>query len=534
MFSRLSLSFDRDLTSSNLLDELLRRTGDRIVSYENDQPQYLSELHSDVCTLSRFLVEEAGLEPGGLVAIYRTNDIRCFRWFLAVIRAGGIAVPLNPLLSLAEVQRIAATSGAKILVTDRAVFDRSIGSRAALPFAQWIEDDEDSSTLSGFLRPSRNCSSPPLPPANIEPTRAVAIFHTSGTSGFPKGATLSSRALLGGRSTAALVAPFLGSKDLALIALPWSHIMAVSIAIYGLIAGVPGCFLEHFDTARALDVIERRRITTFAGVPAMMAKLVNAQPAKERLASIRVWLSASDYLPVAVRQGLHEYGALFRLPGGRRVRPLLLNAYGMVELGGIVMLGLDASFLPGDGDLCIPIPPFRIRIADQAGRPVPAGTLGECLVKGPGLSSGYWNDAEGSAALFTGDRWMRTGDLAVRNVFGMVRLAGRDKDVIKCGGYSVYARELEEAMAAHPAVARAAAFGVPHAEKGEVPVGVIELRSEGGAAEEDLLVWCRERLAAYKAPRRVYVLAPGGMPQGVTSKVLKRVLLERFAGSGVQ
>ncbi len=534
MFSRLRLSFGHGVTASNLLDELLRRTGDRIVSYENDRPQYLSELHADVCSLSRFLVESAGLEPGGLVAIYRTNDIRCFRWFLAVIRAGGIAVPLNPLLSLAEVQRIAATSGAKILVTDRAVFERSIVSRQALSFDQWIEDDDDPATLDGFLRPSRDSRAPPLPAAHVKPDGTVAVFHTSGTSGFPKGVALSSRALLGGRATAALVAPFLGSNDLALIALPWSHIMAVSIAIYGLIAGVPGCFLEHFDTARALDIIERRRITTFAGVPAMMTKLVNAQPSQQRLSSIRVWLSASDHLPVSVRLRLREYGALFRLPFGRRVRPLLLNAYGMVELGGIAMLGVDASFLPGGGDLCLPIPRFKIRIADESGRSVPPGTVGECLVKGPCLTSGYWNDPGGSAALLNPDRWMRTGDLAVRNRLGMVRLVGRTKDVIKCGGYSVYARELEEAMSAHPAVARAAAFGVPHAENGEVPVGVIELRTTGGAVEQDLLLWCRDKLAAYKAPRRIHVLGPGEMPQGVTSKVLKTVLFERFARSPIQ
>jgi acyl-CoA synthetase (AMP-forming)/AMP-acid ligase II len=534
MFSRLRLSFDHSVTASSLLDELLRRTGDRIVSYENDRAQHLSELHADVCSLSRFLVETAGLEPGGLVAIYRTNDTRCFRWFLAVIRAGGIAVPLNPLLSLTEVQRIAATSGAKILVTDRAVFERSIVTREALPFEQWIEDDEESATLDGFLRPHRDCPAPPLPAALVEPDATVAIFHTSGTSGFPKGAALSSRALLGGRATAALVAPFLGSKDLALIALPWSHIMAVSIAIYGLFSGVPGCFLKHFDTARALDVIERRRITTFAGVPAMMAKLVNAQPSRQQLSSIRVWLSASDHLPVSVRLRLREYGALFRLPFGRRVRPLLLNAYGMVELGGIAMLGVDASFLPGDGDVCLPIPRFKIRVADESGRPVPNGAVGECLVKGPSLSKGYWNDPGGSAALLNDDRWLRTGDLAVRNRIGMIRLVGRAKDVIKCGGYSVYARELEEAMASHPAVARAAAFGVPHDEKGEVPVGVIELRTAGGAVEQDLLIWCRDKLAVYKSPRRIHVLDPGEMPQGVTSKVLKNVLFERFAGSAIQ
>jgi len=366
---------------------------------------------------------------------------------------------------------------------------------------------------------------------DIDLSATVAIFHTSGTSGFPKGAALSSRALLGGRSSTVFAGVFLGQKDLALIALPWSHIMAVSIALYGMMAGIRGCFLDRFDVAGAIDMVERLGVTAVVGVPAMFTRLVNSNPDPGRLKSVRVWLSASDHLPADVRQKLRKFGALFRLPAGRRIPPVLVNGYGMVELGGLAMMGVDLSFWPGSGDLCFPVPPFRIRVADEMGRPVRAGVTGECQILRRGLTPHYWKDAlkdEGNG-LLTSDGWLRTGDLATRNRLGMIRLVGRMKDVIKSGGYSVYVRELEEAIAAHPAVARAAAFGLPHKEKGEFPAAAVELRIGSKVSESELVDWCRQNLAPYKAPRRIWILEAGGLPQNHTGKVLRRALRERFA-----
>jgi acyl-CoA synthetase (AMP-forming)/AMP-acid ligase II len=260
----------------------------------------------------------------------------------------------------------------------------------------------------------------------------------------------------------------------------------------------------------------------------MFARLVNSEPDSSRLSSVRLWLSASDNLPAETRHRLRQFGALVRLPGGHRVPPVLINGYGMVELGGLAMMGIELSFLPGSGDLCFPVPPFRIRIADENGRPAPAGAVGECQIRRRGLSPHYWKDKVRDQELLTGDGWLRTGDLATRNRLGMIRLVGRMKDVIKSGGYSVYVRELEEAMVAHPAVARAAAFGLPHKEKGEIPAGAVELLDGSSASEADLLEWCRKNLAAYKAPRRIWILETGALPQNHTGKVLRRALQERF------
>ena len=376
LIRRIQIARDPTVTVANLVDELLRRKGDCEVSVFEDRPFHLAELHATICSIDAFLRNSIRLHPGEPVAIYRTNNQRCFQWFLAIIRAGGIAVPLNPMLSLSEVRRILAESGMEILVTDKAVFERNIADRSALNVRAWIQADDEAETLGGFVRVSG--SGAPLPPSAIDPAATIAVFYTSGTTGFPKGAALSSRALLGARASTVIAGFILGPKDLALVALPWSHIMAVSIALNGLMAGIRGCFLEHFNVEDALDLVERFGVTAIVGVPAMFARLVNSNPDPSRLASVRVWLSASDYLPSEVRMRLRDFGALLWLPAGRRVPPMLLNGYGMVELGGLAMLGIELPWLPGSSRLCFPVPPFRIRVADENGRHVRAGVTGEC------------------------------------------------------------------------------------------------------------------------------------------------------------
>lgn len=527
LLRRIQLSRDRNITVANLVDELLRRNRDRVVSVSENGPFYLSDLHAAICRIDAFLRRSVGLRPGEPVAIYCTNNRNCFHWFLAIIRAGGIAVPLNPQLSFSEVRRILAGSGTQVLVVDKKVFDHSIVDRGALNVRAWIQDDHETETMDGFVRVG-DCGAP-FPPAAIDPAATVAVFHTSGTTGFPKGAALSSRALLGARASTVFARLFLGSKDLALVALPWSHIMAVSIALYGLMAGVRGCLLERFDVENALDMVERFRVTAFVGVPAMLARLVNSNPDPDRLASVRVWLSASDYLPGEVRDRLRTFGGLLRLPGGRRIPPVILNGYGMVELGGLAMMGIELSLFPGSGQLCVPVPPFRVRIVDEKGRRVRTGRTGECQIRRHGLNPHYWKDKDRNNGLLTSDGWLRTGDLATRNRLGLIRIVGRIKDVIKSGGYSVYARELEETVLAHPEVVRAVAFGLPHTEKGEVPVAAVELQPGAPATEDVLLAWCRQRLAAYKAPRRIWIVETGSLPQTHNGKLMRRVLRERFA-----
>ena len=178
------LARDRKVTVANLVDELVRRKGNGEVAVYESGVFHLSDLHGEICSIDGFLRRDLALRPGQTVAIFRSNNRECFHWFLAIIRAGGIAVPLNPQLSLTEVRRILADSGTEILVTDKAVFEGTIGQREALEVRTWIQADEEEQTLGGFLRVSGTHTT--LPPTDIDPAATVAIFHTSGTSGFPK------------------------------------------------------------------------------------------------------------------------------------------------------------------------------------------------------------------------------------------------------------------------------------------------------------------------------------------------------------
>lgn len=215
IFRRFQLARDRNVTVANLVDELVRRKGDYEVSVGDDGRFHLTDLHSDICSIDAFLRSSIALRPGQPVVIYRSNNRRCFHLFMAIIRAGGIAVPLNPLLSLAEVRRILADSGADILVTDKAVFERNITDRHALNVRTWIQADDEAETLDGFVRaPSNTGTERVFPPTSIDPAATIAIFHTSGTSGFPKGAALSSNALLGARASTVLAGTFLGPATL--------------------------------------------------------------------------------------------------------------------------------------------------------------------------------------------------------------------------------------------------------------------------------------------------------------------------------
>jgi acyl-CoA synthetase (AMP-forming)/AMP-acid ligase II len=524
MIRSLRLIRDRKLTLATLLDELLSLRPDQIVSLGEEcedsaglplPPRTLADFHREVGAMSRFLVEEAGLQRGERVAVFKANDSRCFGWFLAVIRAGGIAVPLNPMLTLPELQSIASRCEISTLITDRAIFERTILSRQAVPVRHWVQAGPGE-PLDGFLRltPDRLQASA-LPPADISPGDTVAIFHTSGTSGFPKGAKLSSRALLAGRAGALLAAPLAKGRARALFPLPWAHIMAVSAALHGLLAGVPAYFLPRFDVQAAVRAIERHRLTVVIGVPAMFIRLLNSSPSRESLASVRLWVSASDHLPAPQVRRLLDYGGVF------------VNAYGMVELGGVAMFGIASRHIRAGGEFCLRVPPFRIRVADEHGRRTRSGEVGECQIRGPGVTGAYWGDAAGTPTTLAPGGWLRTGDLAVRSSLGLVRLAGRAKDVIKCGGYSIFPGEVEEVLASHASVARAAVIGVPHAEKGEEPVAIVECHAAAASTEQELLAYCRARLAPYKVPRRFQLVPPGTMPQGQTEKILKRVLREQ-------
>jgi len=415
---------------------------------------------------------------------------------LAVSRAGGLAVPVNPRMRPEEVDHVVADSGAALVIGDPAeVEDRPPLERAA--------------------------------PAHRGDV--AALFYTSGTTGKPKGVRLTHRALLGPMVRGALY-PSALRRDEAVVALPVAHIMGFGSLLGLACAGIPAYVLPRFRPLDVLDAIERRRATMFVGVPAMYRLMLEAGAEQRDLSSIRVWASGADAMPVDLARRFKRMGSTVRLPlCGDVGEAAFVEGYGMVELGGGAAAKVSPPFadLPFADTLGFPLPGHRLKVVDDEGEEVGPGQVGELWVKGPGILEGYHNAPEATAQAVTPDGWLRTGDLARRAAFGTVAFAGRKKDVIKSGGYSVYALEVERCLEQHPDVLEAVVIGLPDDRLGEVPAAVVRLASGARSTGAEILAWAGERVADYKAPRHLRVV--DALPRTGTEKVQKRRLLDLFA-----
>ncbi len=532
---------DRGFSLSNFTDKLMEYYGERL-TVELDSPlEYAvlrgSELYASdslkfINRVGNFLLE-MGIRRGDVVAIYMENNIDMFLIMLAVFKIGAVVVPINYMLRWKEVEYVLRDSGADLLIFDRWVFHENIRDVDRLSFLRRLilaGPPEDFSPDVVILDEGLKGQSGYLSPAEVKPDDPAAIFYTSGTTGRPKGAIATGRSLISGQRMAGILMP-VRKDDLGIFSLPFAHVMGTAVAILGSFAGVRGYHLKHFDARRVLEVITDRRVTVFVGVPAMYGMLLDElrrNGDRYDLSSMRLWASAADAMPEGYVEELRRFGALFRL-GPLRVKPIFVEAYGMVELSGIATLKITLPLL-GCGRGCVgwPVPPMKIRIVDEKGRKLPPGKEGEVVVSGPGVTRGYWNNPEKTRESFTEDGWFRTGDIGRKDRLGRVYFLDRKREVIKSAGYSVFPAEVESELLTHPAVLEAAVLGVSHPTKGEVPVAVVTLKEGASVTEEDLIRWAKEHIAPYKAPRRFKIIDRGEMPYGPTGKILKRVLKERY------
>jgi acyl-CoA synthetase (AMP-forming)/AMP-acid ligase II len=434
------------------------------------------------------------IAPGDRVVVGTENGYGLFLLTLAVCAAGGIAVPVNPKSRQAEIDHIVADSGAKIVL------------RA-------LEDE---------------MSADPVMPAPAAQDQLAALFYTSGTTGKPKGAQLTNRALVGQAAKATLF-PFAIAKGEVLSGMPVAHIAGFSMLAILAGLGLPIYLLRRFRPDAALQAIETRHAIMFIGVPAMYRMMLEAGAEKCDLSSIWIWASGADAMPFELARRFQKMGRAVRVPGiGRKVgAAVFVEGYGMVELGGGVAIKLLPPGLgrPLSGLVGWPMPGYRLRVVDDEGRQVPRGAVGELVVKGPGVMRGYHGRAH-SPESFTSEGWLRTGDLARSRRLGVVEFSGRKKDVVKHGGYSVFAVEVETTLDEHPGVAESAVVGLPDDAKGEVPAAVVRRAPDATVSEEELKAWVDAKLADYKVPRQIVFVSE--LPRSSTDKVQKDELKGRF------
>jgi long-chain acyl-CoA synthetase len=266
--------------------------------------------------------------------------------------------------------------------------------------------------------------------------------------------------------------------------------------------------VPRFDPAKALAVIQRDRVTVFEGVPTMYVALLNHPGCSEvDVRSLRLCVSGGAALPVEVLRGFEEaFGCI------------ILEGYGLSETSPV------ASFNHPDrerkpGSIGTPIDGVEMRLVGLAGNEVAAGEVGEITVRGHNLMKGYWGNQDATRAAIP-DGWLRTGDLARQDEDGCYFIVDRKKDLIIRGGYNVYPREVEEVLYEHPAVAEAAVVGIPQPTYGEEVGAAVVLKPGAEATPAELQAFCRERIAAYKYPRHVWLEA--ALPKTATGKLLRR------------
>ena len=491
---RLELAVRRSLTLAEFADRLDAIWGDRVLVREYGGPELT--YHGAAKLVERWSnAIAAAVGPADRVVIATPNCYEQFLLCLAVSRAGGLPVPVNSLMRDAEIDHVINDCGAALVV-------RSVDE---------LDLDAD-----------------PCEPARPDPGDVAALFYTSGTTGKPKGAALTHRALVGQSSAAALWPGHL-RHDEVLVALPVAHIMGFITLVGMAIAALPVYFMGRFQARRVLDTIENRRCSGFVGVPAMYRMMLEAGAADHDLGSVRVWMSGADVMPGELARAFKRFGASASVPlVGGIGQAAFVEGYGMVELGGGVAAKFSPPYLPlGVGDTVgFRLPGYRFRVVDEQDRPVPMGGLGELWVRGPGVLTEYWNAPEATADALTADGWLRTGDLVRVGPLGTVMFCGRRKHTIKSGGYSVYPLEVEAALEEHPDVLEASVVGIPDDKLGEVPVAAVRIRPRSGLKPDTLMAWSEERLAHYKTPRRIVIVRD--LPRTGTEKVQKEHLIELF------
>ena len=497
-FRRVSLAFKRDFTLGNVLERLAEHNGTRRLVEEADGGLSLTYAQA-----AKRVRRWAGgiatrVEPGDRVVVATPNGYEMLLLCLAASRAGAVPVPVNAELTKAEVDHVVANSQASLVVRSASAVD------GAEPLAEAV----------------------PADPADV-----AALFYTSGTTGSPKGVELSHRALLGSFARVAAIDPLVTGRLEAVIALPIAHIMGFASLLGMACAGIPVYLLARFNPVKVLDAIEQRRAGIFVGVPAMYRMMLEAGAEERDLTSIRAWGSGADAMAPELAATFKRMGATVTLPViGPVGEAMFLEGYGMVELGGGAAAKVSPPFLGvglGSDSFGFPLPGYQFRVVDpDTGDVLPAGRTGELLIKGPGVTSGYWGDREATAEVVSDDGWLRTGDLARLGPMGTVLFEGRAKDVIKVGGYSVYALEVEQAIAEHPDVLEAAVVPVADDRKGEVPGAVVRLRPGAELDADAIEGFVAERLADYKVPRRW--LVADDLPRTRTNKVKRRELRDLF------
>jgi long-chain acyl-CoA synthetase len=446
-------------------------------------------------------LQARGIEPGDRVGMVLPNVLSFPVVFYGALLAGAAVVPMNPLLKAREVEYYLRDSGARLVVT---------GEQSAEPVTEAAGTVGIEAVTVGPAMPEALLADEPLDgPVHRADDDTAVILYTSGTTGQPKGAELTHAGLNSNARTTQETLLEGTSDDVIMGCLPLFHVFGLTCSLNaGVLSGATLTLIPRFDGGKALSVVERDGVTVFEGVPTMFSAMLHQPDATDHdMSGLRLCVSGGSAMPVEVMRSFEEtFGCI------------VLEGYGLSETSPVACFNHPhAERKPGS--IGTPIRGVEIRLVDDEGNDTPAGEVGEIAIRGENVMKGYWNRPEDTAKAIP-DGWFRTGDLARQDEDGYFFIVDRKKEMIIRGGYNVYPREIEEALYEHPAVAEAACIGIKHPDLGEEVAAAVALKPGASAEADELQAFVKERVAAYKYPRHLWVVE--SLPKGPTGKILRR------------
>jgi long-chain acyl-CoA synthetase len=486
---------------ARLLTESASRHGDRSALRLDDSVLTYDMLNEGASRVAG-LLKERGLQQGHPVGVMLPNVPYFGAVYYGVLRAGGVVVPMNVLLKEREISFYLSDSGARLMFAWHA-FAESAEQGAAASGTEVIavKPGEFEALLAGASRQPDDIEG--------EDSDTAVILYTSGTTGTPKGAELTHLNMLENCRAGGTELMHISEQDVIFGALPLFHSFGQTCCLNaGVRAGACLTMIPRFEPRKALEIVQRDKVTLFEGVPTMYHALLNyPDRTGYDVSSLRTCVSGGSAMPVEVMRSFEK-----------AFDCIILEGYGLSETSPV------ASFNHPErerkpGSIGTPIQGVEMKVLDEAGNELPPGEVGEITIRGHNVMKGYWNRPDATAEVLK-DGWLLTGDMARMDEDGYFFIVDRKKEMIIRGGFNVYPREIEEVLYEHPAVLEAAVIGVPDDAMGEEVAAAVVLRSGHDASADDVRGFVKERLAAYKYPRHVWFTDE--LPKGPTGKILKR------------
>ena len=504
------------LNLATLLEQSARKTPAKTALILDDIRLSYAELNGAASMIAGGLAR-MGVRPGDKVAIMLPNTPHFVMCYYAILKAGAAVVPLNVLFKQHEVAYHLQDSDAVALIAWEGFLGEAAPGFSLAPGCTHLvvaQAPGSATPVPDGAVPLTALMAGNPPIFDSVPTSAddtAVILYTSGTTGRPKGAELSHFNMFFNAMVSAdkLLGPTEGEVGLAVLPLfhSFGQTCVMNMLLY---CGGTITMLPRFEPQRALEVMQRDRVSYFAGVPTMYFYLLNFPGAEQYdLSALRLCVSGGSAMPVEV---MHAFNKKYGVK--------ILEGYGLSETSPVASFNhLDREAKPGS--IGTPIWGVEMRVVDAEGKDVPVGELGEIVIRGHNVMKGYYKRPDATAESIRGG-WFHTGDIATKDEDGYYFIKDRVKDMIIRGGFNVYPREIEEVLYGHPAVAEAAVIGVPDMALGEEVRAVVSLKPGQSASEQEIVEYCKERLAAYKYPRTVEIRA--ALPKTATGKILKREL----------